>query len=379
MERMVRLAVAVGLLLMGAATVVAQLGQRPRPFPGPGPMGPPGPQRQAAPGTITPQSGPPYIDTHAHLDGRVPRGIPDYDGAVQVALRIMDALNIARTVVMPPPFPPKHPNRYDYEDFLSALRNHSERFAFLGGGGSLNGMIQEALTSGRTLPSLEQEFDARAERILRDGAVGFGELAAEHLSFNPRHPYESAPPDHPLFLRLAEIAARHGVPIDLHMEAVAHDMPLPTRFLTPPNAPTLRENLSGLERLLAHNREARIVWAHAGWDNTGHWTVELCRRLLEKHPNLYMSIKIDSLSLPDNRPLENRVIRPEWVELLRAFPDRFVIGSDQFYTSPRLPIRRVPSAEGPRAFLNQLPADLAQKVGIDNPRRLYNLAPGRGR
>ncbi len=28
------------------------------------------------------------------------------------------------------------------------------------------------------------------------------------------------PPDHPLFLVLAEVAAKYGIPIDLHMEAV---------------------------------------------------------------------------------------------------------------------------------------------------------------
>lgn len=337
-------------------------------------MGPHSGQGPVGPGAMPAQPRARYIDTHAHLIGQEPGRLSDYDGAVRVALDAMDALNITKSLIMPPPFPPEHPTRYDYEAFLGALRHYPDRFAFLGGGGSLNGMIQEAVTSGQTPASLERKFEERAAQILRDGAVGFGEMTAEHLSFHPRHPYEAAPPDHPLFLRLADIAARHGVPIDLHMEAVARDMPIPPRFVMPPNPPRLRENLGALERLLAHNRQARIVWAHAGWDNTGGRTAELCRRLLEAHPNLYMSLKIAPLSLPQNRPLANGVIRPEWVELIRAFPDRFIIGSDQFYVSPRIPVRRPSSSEGPRAFLNRIPADLARKVGIDNALRLYRLA-----
>ena len=55
------------------------------------------------------------------------------------------------------------------------------------------------------------------------GAAGFGEMAAEHFSGGT--PYQFAPPDHPLFLLLADIAARHDVPIDQHMNAVPRDGP----------------------------------------------------------------------------------------------------------------------------------------------------------
>ena len=99
--------------------------------------------------------------------------------------------------------------------------------------------------------------------------------------------FESTPPDHPLFLVLADIAADNDMPIDLHMEAVPQDMPTPPRFaLRGPNPSNLKENISALERLLDHNPRPRIIWAHAGWDNTGERTVRLMRSLLAKHPNL---------------------------------------------------------------------------------------------
>lgn len=318
-----------------------------------------------------------YIDTHAHLDGKYrSRGVfhSDYDRTAETALATMNDLGIQKSLIMPPPFPPDHPGRYDYEDLAQTTKKNPERFPFLGGGGSLNPMVQEAVRSGNVTPDIQRKFEERAIEIVRDGAVGFGEMTAAHLSFAPWHPYEAAPPDHLLFLLLADIAARHDVPIDLHMEAVPHDMPLPARFNSPPNPRTLRENLRAFERLLSHNRKARIVWAHAGWDNTGYLTVSLMRRLLETHPNLYMSVKIDRLSLPQNRPLdENGGIRPEWVDLIRSFPDRFLIGSDQFYGIPGLTPKRPPSSRGPRAFMNQLPQDLARKVGYENAIRIYRL------
>lgn len=314
-----------------------------------------------------------YIDAHAHLDGRFSPRAADYEGAVQVALATMDGLGVRKTLVMPPPFSPGHPNLYDFEDFLPVLGQHPARFGFLGGGGSLNPMIQEAAHSGRLSDALLRRFDARAAEVVRAGATGFGEITAEHFSFRSGHPYESAPADHPLLLRLADAAARLDVVLDLHMEAVAAELPLPRWLQSPLNPPTLRENVRAFERLLAHNRKARIIWAHAGWDNTGHRTVDLSRRLLEAHPNLYMSLKVGRESRPETGLLTADGIRAEWVDLIRAFPDRFVIGSDQFHASPRSPQRWPQRADGARRLLDRLPGEVARLVAQDNAIRIYRL------
>jgi predicted TIM-barrel fold metal-dependent hydrolase len=241
-------------------------------------------------------------------------------------------------------------------------------------------VIQESVRSGTVTEETRRGFEAKALEILKAGAVGFGELTAEHLSFYGRHPYEAAPPDHPLFRLLADVAARHGVPIDLHMEAVPRDMFLPERFLSPPDPGVLRENIAAFGRLLAHNRQARIVWSHAGWDNTGHRTVELMRRLLAAHSNLYLSVKVAPSGVVGSRPLDaSGTIRPEWLDLLRAFPERVVIGSDQFYGSLRVARVRPWSAGGARAFLDGLPPDLARRVGRDNALRIYGLGRARAR
>ncbi len=108
-------------------------------------------------------------------------------------------------------------------------------------------------------------------------------MSTEHFSLpqSPVKDYEYAPADHPLMLLLADIAAGHNVPIDLHMEAVPQDMTSPEN-LKAPNPPRLHGNFAPLERLLSHNPRANLIWAHAGQDNTGYRTPELMRALLSR-------------------------------------------------------------------------------------------------
>ena len=309
----------------------------------------------------------PFVDVHTHPDPSAPAR------SVQAALEAMKLENAAQIIFMPPPFTADDPGRYDAEILLPAIKGHTDKLAVLGGGGSLNAMIQQSARSGDAGPEIQRKFKERAQELLRLGAVGFGELTAEH--FQGATPYQSAPPDHPLFLLLADIAAEHNAPIDLHMEAVPQTMPLPVPLKSPPNPPQLRANIAAFERLLEHNPRAHIVWAHAGWDNTGYRTPGLCRRLLRAHPNLYMDVKIDPLKPGKNSPLANGAsgaIKPEWLQLFQDFPDRFVVGTDQHYPEP-LP--------GPQRWeaivllLNQLPADLRQKMGMENAARLYPPVP----
>ena len=69
----------------------------------------------------------------------------------------------------------------------------------------------------------------------------------------------------------------------------------------------------------------------------------VCEDLLSSNPNLYMSLKIDSVSLPLNRPVTAEgVAKPGWLALVSRFADRFLIGSDDFYDAPGLSLRDLP-------------------------------------
>ncbi len=306
----------------------------------------------------------PYIDVHTHLDES------DVDGSMQSAIRAMPEENLAKIVFMPSPFTLADAGRFEVERLLPAARKFPGKIALLGGGGTLNPMIIEAARTGDVGPEVQKKFGERAEAILAAGAMGFGEMTAEH--FPSTTPYESAPPDHPLFLLLADIAAQHDVPICLHMEAVPQDMDLPAPLKSPPNPPRLHANIAAFERLLSHNPRAEVVWAHLGWDTTGDRTPELTRRLLEAHPNLFMELKLDPLDPGKNSPLADGAsgrIKPEWLKLLTDFQDRFFIGSDQHY----------PQGSGPQRWqaavllFNELPAAVRQKIGTENAIRIYRL------
>jgi predicted TIM-barrel fold metal-dependent hydrolase len=321
-----------------------------------------------------------WVDVHAHLVGRSGR---DYEEAARAYLRVMKEEGLRRVVFMPPPRIYDNRPLDDYEGFLPAVKDRPERFAFLGGGGSLNPMLQAAGASAEIGAELKRQFEAKAMEILRQGALGFGEIAAHHLSQLPEHPYESVPADHPLLLLLADIAARNGVVIDLHFDVVAEDTNAPAWMVSPLNPRFFRANLDAFERLLRHNSKAKIVWAHAGSDMFGYWTTDLSRRLLQKYSNLYMSLRMAPGRAPQNHPLtRDGEIKPAWLRLLNDFPDRFVIGGDQFIVPPairgegpalsfsrRAPITRAET----RKFLEALPPDLARKIAYENAILLYSL------
>jgi predicted TIM-barrel fold metal-dependent hydrolase len=302
----------------------------------------------------------PYIDGHTHFDAA------DVPGSIRAALTGLQEQNAAMIFLLPPPDTFDNPKRFDAEVILAAAKQHPGKLAVLGGGGTLNGMIHQSVVSGDAGPEVRKAFQQRAEELAAEGVVGFGEMTAEH--FAGVTPYQSAPADHPLFLLLADIAARHRLPIDLHLEAVPQAMTLPEGLKSPPNPPRLHENIAAFERLLAHDPRARIIWAHAGTDGTGSRTPELCRRLLQAHPNLYMELKIGGAG--KNSPLAEGKLKPVWLQLFRDFPDRFIIGSDQHYPPPP----GVQRWEASVLFLNQLPSGLQRSIGRDNALALYGMA-----
>ena len=112
------------------------------------------------------------------------------------------------------------------------------------------------------------------------------------------------------------------------------------------------------------------------------WTVDLSRTMLRKHPNLFMSLRMGG-GVPYNRVLDERGgIKPEWLGLFRDFPDRFVIGSDQFFVSPDIRGSAPGTVCGHRAqriraasktVLSRLPPDFRRKIGYENAVRLYKL------
>lgn len=318
-----------------------------------------------------------WIDVHVHLFAD--QGArADFDETARQALQIMDAEQIRTMIVMSPPRAREGP---DTESLAEIVKQYGPRLAMLGGGGTLNPMLQAAAQSGEVSEALRRTFEDTAERLIASGAKGFGEITAHHLSLAPGHAYEAVAPDHPLLRRLADVAARHDVPIDLHLDPVPADVVTPASLGAAQNPPLLRANIEGFERLLAHNRKTTIVWAHAGSDPLGSFTPELVRALLGRHSNLALSIRPTS-PRPGAMVNPRGEVNAEWVAVLMKFPDRFVLGSDTMivatrYTGPQTPrlfaSRGKGQRRGIRLLLSVLPPDVARRIGYENAERLYKL------
>ena len=86
-----------------------------------------------------------------------------------------------KIIVMPPPWVFES---YDIEELLSIHKKHSSRMAIVGGGGTLNPLLQKSGHFGDVSPELRKTFEGRAEKIINSGVKGFGEIAAHHVSLN---------------------------------------------------------------------------------------------------------------------------------------------------------------------------------------------------
>ena len=328
-----------------------------------------------------------WIDVHMHVIGGPER---QFGQAVERAVAEMDHLGIAKAVVFPPPFPRRG---FDYPAYVPELRRYPDRFGFLAGGGFLNPMLHQFPDPQSVTAGIKQEFVDLAERMADAGAVGFGEISVLHLSLVPNHSFTEVTPEHPLMLALVETAGRRRVVIDLHMDPVtaAGTMRTPAFLKSPLNPPTLMGNIAGFERLLAHDRNARIVWAHGGSDFTGNMTPALIGRLMDAHSNLYMSLR----PMPPGVTLLPRFglrlhntlmpasgVDGSWLGLLKRHSDRFVLGADAFFVAqsapPDSPLRILALGNEVRLgavgqLLSRLPAQLTSKIAQENAVRLYRL------
>ncbi len=326
------------------------------------------------------------IDVHMHL-GVVSARESDlataYASAGSELIERMDALNVERAIIVAVPNPNGRPADSAVEENIALVtERYPDRLSRLAGGAVLNTFIQ-ATAADAVTAEVKSQFRTQAQAVLDRGGVGFGEMLALHLCLGSTHSYQYASPDHPLFLELADIAAERGVPIDLHNEAVLSERTMPENLkrACSQNPDTLPATIPALERLLEHNPKAQIVWQHIGWDNTGEQKPALITRLLQDHPNLFIAIRVEerlnqvgtSALMPNRLVDENGQIQSDWLKLFKTFPDRFVIGSDEFIDSQgKLPIGAA-SLDQTWNIINQLPADLATAIAHDNAARIYHL------
>lgn len=317
------------------------------------------------------------IDTHMHFQLAPTR---DPEASLRSALATMDKHGIRRSLLMPPPLTSASAKTYyDIDDVSFVMREHPGRFALLGGS-RLNIMIHETPVAAVDA-AVKAKFRAQADAVVAAGAVGFGEIAIHHVSIpamGPQHAYESVSGDHPLLLQLADIAAELDMPIDLHFDLVPEDMPLPPGLRQNPlNPPMLEANVDAFKRFLAHNPKAKIIWSHVGFEPLLNRQPKRVAALLEAYPNLYMSFRLNRSSPNPAAAIDpDGKLKPQWLELIQRYPERFMLGSDSFYD--RTGISRGSGEEGfsnLRTLIESLPEPTRTAVASGNAVRLYRLVP----
>jgi hypothetical protein len=306
----------------------------------------------------------------------------DLSGARDLAQQVRafaDAQNM-RTVILFPPPQSRVSTLLDGPEFASALVELGDRAVFLGGGATLNPMLLDAADREPSVREIEA-FKQRAEVIATSGARGFGEIALHHLSLTAEHPYERIYGDHPLLKILMDVAAAHQLPIDLHFDPILAQSTLPEALRGNRNPENFSPNVDSFERLLASNRGAKVIWAHAGaGDYFGQYTPELVLGMLQRHSNLYLSIR------PGGGPRPGAILgqvpnQDEWLSVIERYPDRFVMGSDTFIVqgsrkgaAQTFAGRQGSQAQAIRRTLHLLSPGTARKVGWVNAAALYRLA-----
>ena len=124
---------------------------------------------------------------------------------------------------------------------------------------------------------------------------------------------------------------------------------------------------TAIDLLMAHAPEARLIWAHTG---IGGASAERVRSLLTKYPKLMGELSYRP-GLTCSNDQQNGQLCPEWRNLVLAFPDRFLIGSDTWVNQRWAYYEELRT--GYRTWLGGLPADVASKIGWRNGASLFGL------
>jgi predicted TIM-barrel fold metal-dependent hydrolase len=173
------------------------------------------------------------------------------------------------------------------------------------------GELQSWLHDESVIPYLEQ-------RLARHRYVAIGEF---HV--------DGADADLPVMRRIVELAREHDLLLHAHADADA------------------------IERLFAQDPKARILWAHAGFED-GSRVLELMR----KYPTLWAD-----LSFRHEIYLNGRFL-PVWRELLTEYSDRFMVGVDTYTPQRWLQINE--ELVWIREMLSVLPPEAAERIAYKN-------------
>ena len=150
---------------------------------------------------------------------------------------------------------------------------------------------------------------------------------------------------------------RYAAVGEFHLYGPDADLPVPRRMVELAKQHNLilhaHSDIDAVERLFKQWPEARILWAHSGFDRP-----EAVRAMLRKHKGLWCDLAFRGDHHSGGK------VTDEWRAAFLEFPDRFTVGTDTFTPERWLYVGE--HANAARAWLSTLPKDVAEKIAHKN-------------
>ncbi len=144
---------------------------------------------------------------------------------------------------------------------------------------------------------------------------------------------------------------------EFHVYGADADLPVVRRIVNLAKLQGLllhvHSDTAALERIFRQDPDARVLWAHAGFEQP-----QRVEQMMLRYPRLWADLSMRS------DVAENDKLDPGWWHTLLAFPDRFMIGTDT-YTPERWQVVASEAAWA-RRWLADLPADVAERIAYRN-------------
>jgi predicted TIM-barrel fold metal-dependent hydrolase len=157
---------------------------------------------------------------------------------------------------------------------------------------------------------------------------------------------------------------------EFHLYGADADLPVPRRMVALAKQYDLmlhaHSDTDAVERLFAQWPQARILWAHSGFEQPAK-----VRAMLRKHANLWADLAFRTDHASGGK------IDAEWRKAFEAFPDRFMVGTDTF--TPERWYFIGEHAGWSREWLKDLPPALAERIAWKNGEAVIGAAFARQR
>jgi hypothetical protein len=148
---------------------------------------------------------------------------------------------------------------------------------------------------------------------------------------------------------------------EFHLYGQDADLAVPRRMVAMARERDLllhaHSDIDAIERLFKQWPQARVLWAHSGFDRP-----EKVREVLKRHPQLWCDLAFRGDHATGGK------VDPAWRDAFTEFPDRFMIGTDTF--TPERWYYIGTHASYSRAWLADLPTSLAERIGWRNAENL---------